>query len=107
MAQIQGQIESLKKLKYELKTCGIHRFNSIKEINDFLFNFQEEKEAIINTQKEIIVNEIRDLNLGIKENQDKCERTKSKTLIEIEVRIDTVKINIDTLAAKVNRRGKT
>jgi hypothetical protein len=46
MAQIQGQIESLKKLKYELKTCGIHRFNSIKEINDFLFNFQDEKSKI-------------------------------------------------------------
>jgi len=103
MAQIQGQIESLKKLKYELKTCGIHRFNSIKEINDFLFNFQDEKEAIINTQKEILRNEIKDLNLRKKENQEKCERTKSKTQAEIEVRIDTIRINIDNLTAKINK----
>jgi hypothetical protein len=103
MAQIHGQIESLKKLKYELKSCGIHRFNSIKEINDFLYNFQHEKEAIINAQKEILTNEIKDLSLRIKENQDKCERTKSKTLIETEVRIDTIRINIDNLTARVNK----
>jgi hypothetical protein len=103
MAQIHGQIESLKKLKYELRTCGILRFNSIKEINDFLFNFQDEKEALINTQKEILRNEFKDLNLRIKENQEKCERTKSKTQVEIEVKIDTVRINIDNLTAKINK----
>ncbi len=103
MAQIHGQIESLKKLKYELESCGIHRFKSIKEINDFLNNFQHEKEAIINTQKEILKNEIKDLNLRIKENQDICERTKSKTLIETEVIIDTIRINVDNLTAKVNK----
>jgi hypothetical protein len=103
MAQIHGQIESLKKLKYELESCGIHRFKSIKEINDFLYNFQHEKEAIINTQKEILKNEIKDLSLRIKENQDKRERTKSKTLIETEVIIDTIRINVDNLTAKVNK----
>ncbi len=80
MAQIHGQIECLKKLKFELSSCGIHRFKSIKEINEFLYNFQDEKEAIINTQKEILITEIKDLNLRLKENRDKCERTKSKTL---------------------------
>ena len=103
MAQIHGQIESLKKLKYELKSCGIHRFNSIKGINDFLFNFQDEKEAIIKTQKEVLIKEINAINLRIKENQDQCERTKSKTQIELEVRIDTLKINIDNLTSKVNK----
>jgi hypothetical protein len=103
MAQIHGQIESLKKLKYELRSCGIHRFSSIKEINDFLFNFQDEKEAIINAQKEILINEIKNLNLRIKENQDKCERTKSKTQIEIEVRIDTIRITIANLTARINK----
>ena len=103
MAQIHGQIESLKKLKNELKSNGINRFNSIKEMNDFLYNFQYEKETIINTQREILINEVKDLNLTIKENQDKCEITKSKTLTEIEVRIDTIRINIDNLTARVNK----
>jgi len=103
MAQIHGQIESLKKLKFELRSCGITRFNSIKEINDFLFNFQHEKEAIINNQREILINEINELKLTIKENRDKCERTKSKTLTEIEVRIDAIRINIDNLTVRVNK----
>ncbi len=85
MAQIHGQVESLKKLKYELGSYGINRFNSIKEINDFLYNFQLEKEAIINTQREILINEVKDLTLTIKQNRDKCEIIKSKTLTEIEV----------------------
>lgn len=103
MAQIHGQIESLKKLKYELSSCGIHRFNSIKEINDFLHNFREETEAIINTQKETLIHEINDLNLRIIENRDHCERIKSKTLTEIEVRIDTIRINIGNLTTRVNK----
>jgi hypothetical protein len=40
MAQVYGQIESLKKLKNELFLRGINRFNSLKEINEFLNNFQ-------------------------------------------------------------------
>jgi hypothetical protein len=103
MAQIHGQIESLKKLRYELRSCGINRFNSIKEINDFLYNFQHEKEKIFDTQREILINEVKDLNLKIKENRDKCEIIKSKTLTEIEVRIDTVRLNIDNLTARVNK----
>lgn len=103
MAHIHGQIASLKKLKHELRSRGINRFNSIKEINDFLDNFQHEKEAIINTQREILINEVKDLNLTIKENLAKCEITKSKKLTEIEVRIDTISINIYNLTAKVNK----
>jgi hypothetical protein len=103
MAQIHGQIESLKKLKYELKTHGINRFNSIKEINDFLDNFQYEKETINNAQKEILINEVKGLALTIKENLNKCEIVKNKKLTEIEVRIDTIRINIDNLTARVNK----
>ena len=103
MAQIHGQIESLKKLKYELRSSGINRFNSIKEINDFLLNFQHEKEAIIKTQREILLNEVKDLSLTIKENKDKCELIKSKRLTEIEVTIDTIRINIDNLTSRINK----
>lgn len=41
MAQIFGQIESLNRLESELKSSGINRFNSVKDINDFLFNFRD------------------------------------------------------------------
>ena len=103
MAQIHGQIESLKKLKHELLSHGIDRFHSIKEINDFLNNFQTEKEAISNAQKELLINEIKNINLRIKENRDKCERTRSETLTEIEIRIDTIRLKIENLSVKVTK----
>jgi hypothetical protein len=103
MAQIHGQIESLKKLKHELSSHGINRFNSIKEINDFINNFQLEKEAIINAQREILANEVNDLYFKIKENLNNCEIIKSEKITEIEVTIDTLGINIEKLTAKVSK----
>ena len=101
MAQIHGQIESLKKLKHELNSHGIRRFNSIKEIDAFLVNFQHEREAIISAERERLLNEAKDLVLTIKENTNKCEVIKSKKITEIEVEIDTIRINIQNLTERV------
>ena len=51
MAQIIGKIESLKSLKAELKIKGVSRFKSIKEIKDFLSNYNFEKSNIIDNTK--------------------------------------------------------
>lgn len=48
MAKIYGTIESLKSLKSELANKGISRFNSVREINDFLSNYNSEKLTILN-----------------------------------------------------------
>lgn len=48
MARIYGTIESLKSLKSELEDKGISRFNSVKEINAFLLNYNSEKLTILN-----------------------------------------------------------
>ena len=56
MATIYGTIESLKALKSELKSNGISRFSSIKEIK--AFSCPEEKnaeDALINIVDEIII----------------------------------------------------
>jgi len=103
MVQIHGQIDSLKRLKNELRSYGIHRFNSIKEINDFLKNFNLEKETIINNQREILKNDIKSLNQAIKENQEKSEIIKNKTITEIEVNIDSIRINIDILKQRIDK----
>lgn len=103
MAQIHGQIGSLKRLKNELKIHGIDRFNSIKEINEFLDNFQNEKEAIINYQRETLKNEIKNLNLQIKENQDNCEILKGKIISEINFKIECAKKRIEMMTERVKR----
>lgn len=48
MARIYGTIESLKSLKSELENKGVSRFNSVREINDFLSNYNSEKRTILN-----------------------------------------------------------
>ncbi len=52
MAKIIGTIESLKSLKSELENKGISRFNSVKEINDFLSNYDSEELSILNDTSE-------------------------------------------------------
>ena len=47
MARIYGTIESLKSLKSELDRNGIYRFGSVKEINNFLSNYSNEKTGIL------------------------------------------------------------
>jgi hypothetical protein len=103
MAQIHGQVESWKRLQRELKSRGIQRFNTINEINDFLNNFRDQNETILRNHRENLKNEIRDLNQSIKRNLEQIEITQRKTQIEIEVRIDTAKINIDNLSVKENK----
>jgi len=44
MAQIHGQVESLKRLLSELNSRGINRFNSIQDIQAFVDNFQNERD---------------------------------------------------------------
>jgi len=46
MTIVHGQIESLKRIKATLYQKGIIRFNSIGDINDFIKNYELEKQEI-------------------------------------------------------------
>jgi hypothetical protein len=46
MTFIHGQVESLAKVKTSLESQSIHRFKSIREINEFTRNYQTELQAI-------------------------------------------------------------
>ena len=61
MTIVVGKIEPLKKLKETLNDNGITRFNSIGEINDFLKNYESEKEEIPRITKIALDQEIKDL----------------------------------------------
>jgi len=41
MTIVEGQIESLRKLKEQLSENGITRFNSIGDINNFIKNYKK------------------------------------------------------------------
>jgi hypothetical protein len=80
MARVYRTIESLKSLKSELENKGITRFNSVREINDFLSNYNSEKLEILNS------------------TLDKLEKEYSETCINLEQRIQnkTEIINFET-----------
>ncbi|MDZ7660842.1 hypothetical protein [Thiohalophilus sp.] len=66
MAIVVGKIEPLKKLKSVLNDNGITRFNSIGETNDFLKNYESEKEEIPKITKITLNQEIKELDEKIK-----------------------------------------
>lgn len=61
MTKVIGQIESLKSLKRELRSRGIHRFNSVGEINAFKKSYYAEKLELIQTIEEEVNEEISNL----------------------------------------------
>ncbi len=96
MARIYGTIESLKSLKAELNNNGISRFNSVKEINDFLSNYDTEKLAILDNESEKLEGEYFDTCINLKrEKQQKAETINSETE-KIDRRIFDLQTKIDS-----------
>jgi len=66
MALVIGKIQTLKKLRESLDEKGIHRFNSIGDINSFLKNFEYEKRNIPKNEKDKLDKELQTLEKSIK-----------------------------------------
>jgi hypothetical protein len=103
MAKIIGQIESLKTIKLKLKQNGIDRFSSIKDIQDFLKNFDSEKEEIIKQFEKELIDEIENLKTKVKLNQEKLTNSKYDLSVKLEVKIDFNLKRIDQLQTKGNK----
>ncbi|MGC6285250.1 MAG: hypothetical protein ACON4X_06290 [Polaribacter sp.] len=71
VARIYGTIESLKSLKAKLHANRIHRFSSVKEINDFLKNYSNEKLNILKDESKKLKTEYLNTKstLKLKENE--------------------------------------
>ena len=74
MTIVVGKIEPLKKLKEILNDNGITRFNSIGEINDFLKNYESEKEEVPKTTKITLDQEIKELEEKTKQAVEKSNK---------------------------------
>ncbi|PQJ21959.1 nuclease-related domain-containing protein [Tenacibaculum sp. SG-28] len=100
MAKIYGTIESLKSLKSELENKGISRFNSVKEINDFLSNYSREKLTILNNASDILEKEYFGTCTNLKQRvRNKAERINLETE-KINNRIFDLQTKIDSFNGK-------
>lgn len=97
MARIFGTIESLKSLKSELKYRGISRFNSVREINDFLSNYDSEKLTVFNDISESLEREYSETCINLKQLiQNKTETINLETK-RIDSKISDLKLKIKSL----------
>lgn len=77
MAVIEGQIEPLKKLKEALEQNGITRFGSIAEINDFMKNYEAEKNEIPKVIEKEFDAEIEQLRIDLSRRQQDYDDLKN------------------------------
>ena len=98
MATIYGTIESLKTLKSELKSNGISRFSSIKEIKAFLSSYNSEKLTILDAESVKLEKEYLETCTNLKQaNHRKAEIIKSETE-KIDNRISDLQIRICSIS---------
>lgn len=100
MAKIYGTIESLKSLKFELDNQGISRFNSVKEINDFLSNYNTEKLTILQNEAEKLDKEYFDASSNLKDRQQLKEETINLETKKVDIQISDIQARIQTVNAR-------
>ena len=96
MAQIIGQIESLKRLRDTLNQQGIKRFNSIGSIRRFQKNYALEKQAIYREAALNVANELDLLKEAYNHYQEQYQQSKNR------VKEDT-SFELSILNEKLNR----
>jgi len=88
MAVIEGQIETLKKIK---ETLERNRFGSIGEINDFIKNYETEKNEISKVIENEFDAEIAQLHIDINQYQQDYVNLKDDVQNEINLKINKFK----------------
>lgn len=100
MAKIYGTIESLKSLKFELEHRGISRFSSIKEIKDFLSNYNAEKLTILHKESCLLEQEYAETCLNLKLNLQLKASVVNVETEKIDNRISVLQKNISSINTK-------
>jgi hypothetical protein len=102
MARIYGTIESLKSLKSELDNKGISRFNSVKEIKNFLSNYNAEKLSILDSESEKLEREYFDSCINLKQRKQQKANIIDLETEKIDNRISDLQTKIDSIKNKDN-----
>lgn len=103
MAKIFGTVESLKTLKEELSRRGISRFNSIKEINNFISNYNLEINEVYNNVIEELDKDYSDSSILLKQNIEKREILIYQEKEKFNQKISSLKILINSFEVKRNK----
>jgi len=90
MTIVEGQIETLKKLKESLNKNGITRFNSIGEIRSFVKEFEIEKMLLPNLIRGEVEAEIQDTQSTLARLRRDCDGLKASVRSEIEQEIQNL-----------------
>jgi len=103
MAVIEGQIEPLKKLKEILHQNGITRFGSIGEINDFIRNYEKEKNEIPKEVENQLDGEINQLQIDLAKYQLDYEDLKNGVTSETNFAIEELEIKLKLAREKSSK----
>ena len=100
MARIYGKIGSLKSLKSELESNGISRFSSVKEVNDFLANYQGEKNAIIKDESDKLEREYQITCANLKLRKELKANMIHLVTEKIDSRISDIHVKVESIRSK-------
>jgi len=103
MTIVVGQIEPLKKLKEILSKNGITKFNSIGEINNFLKNYDAEKNGMPKLIENSLNEEIDSLQSSLIKCQQVCDELKAATLNELHLEIESLEEAVRQAVASSNK----
>ncbi len=103
MTIVEGQIETLKKLKESLSRSGITRFGSIGEIRRFLKEFELEKKQLPNRIENEVEAEIQDTQSTLANHRQSCDELKTSVRDGTEQQIDELETEIKRASDRSNR----
>jgi len=103
MTIVEGQIETLTKLKESLSRSGITRFNSIGEIGRFLRDYESEKRQLPSYVESELEAEIQDMQSTLLTHQQTYDELKTSIRNEIEQKVQQLEIETKKASDNSNR----
>lgn len=87
MTIVEGQIETLAKLKESLRRSGVNRFNSIGEIRSFLRDFETEKKQLPTRIERELATEIQQLQSTLESHRRAHDELRTRVRSEVGQRL--------------------
>ncbi len=103
MTIIEGQIEPLKRLKGILSKNGVTRFNSVGELNNFIKNYESEKNKIPSRIESEVDADIQRMQSDLFTHQQIYDDLKADVLNGLKLKLQTLEAEIKQAKDKSNK----